>query len=174
MEAQIFDIVGLAPDNCAAPTGMRDEIILLSWLIVLMRTQESSSVRFEWRYQGSGDVPGDGDAVRTLTPSEVMLGLQSHVGQVAATLAGTVPSITEAQELAFARRPSLLISNGSLSESSEDATDEVSLMQMDHQTTIADRFSRASFIWSYDKLMADSASNLSSARTIYHNGRCHD
>ena len=128
MESQIFDIAGLAPDNCATPTGMRDEIILLSWLIVLMRTQESSSVRFEWRYQDDANVLGSGDAVRNLSPNDAMIGLQGHIGQAAAMLAGIVPSITEAQESAFAGRPSLLISNGSLSQSSEDATDEVSLM----------------------------------------------
>lgn len=132
MEAQIFDIAGLAPDNCATPTGMRDEIILLSWLIVLMRTQESTSVRFEWRYQGSSEVLGGGDTVRTLSPNELMIGSQSHVGQGAAMIAGIIPSITEAQESALASRPSLLISNGSLSQSSEDATDEVSSIQICH------------------------------------------
>jgi hypothetical protein len=139
MEAQSFDIAGLAPYNCGTPTGMRDEIILLSWLIVLMRTQESSSVRFEWRYQGSAEVLGGGDDVQTLTPNEVTIGLQSHIGQAAAMLAGEIPSITETQQTSFSDRPSLLISNGSLSQSSEDATEEVSSMQTCHRLTIADR-----------------------------------
>lgn len=125
MESQIFDIAGLAPGNCSTPTGMRDETILLSWLIVLMRTQESSAVRFEWQYQGSEEALGNGDAVRTLSPSEVMIGLQSHIGQVSAMLAGTIPSITQTQQSKLATRPSLLLSNASLSQSSDDATDEV-------------------------------------------------
>jgi hypothetical protein len=139
MEEQLFNIVGLAPYNCATPTGMRDEIILLSWLIVLMRTQESSSVRVEWRYQGGEEVLGGGDAVRTLAPNDVTTGLQSHVGQAAAMLAGIIPSITETQQSSFADRPSLLISSGSLSQSSEDATEEVRTMQTCRQLTIADR-----------------------------------
>jgi hypothetical protein len=139
MEEQLFNIVGLAPYNCATPTGMRDEIILLSWLIVLMRTQESSSVRVEWRYQGSEEVLGGGDAVRTLTPNDVTIGLQSHVGQAAAMLAGIIPSVTEAQQSSFADRPSLLISNGSLSQSSEDATEEVRVMRLCRRLTVADR-----------------------------------
>ena len=126
MESQIFDIAGLAPGNCGTPTGMRDEIILLSWLIVLMRTQESSAVRFEWQYQGSEDVLGNGDAVRTLAPNDVIIGLQSHIGQAAAMLAGTIPSITQTQQSKLANRPSLRLSNASLSQSSDDATDEVS------------------------------------------------
>jgi len=140
MESQTFDIAGLAPDNCGTPTGMRDEIILLSWLIVLMRTQESSAVRCEWQYQGSGEVLGNGDAVRTLSPNEVMIGLQSHIGQVAAMLTGTIPSVTQAQQAALAVRPSLRISNASLSQSPDDATDEVSERQLDHPCMNTDRF----------------------------------
>jgi hypothetical protein len=140
MESQIFDIAGLAPDNCGTPTGMRDEIILLSWLIVLMRTQESSAVRFEWQYQGSGEVLGNGDAVRTLTPNDVMIGLQSHIGQAAAMLAGSIPSITQMQQSELATRPSLRLSNASLSQSSDDATDEVSVTRTYHMFTNADRY----------------------------------
>ena len=138
MESQIFDIAGLAPGNCGTPTGMRDEIILLSWLIVLMRTQESSAVRFEWQYQGSEEILGNGDSVRTLSPNEVMIGLQSHTGQVAAILAGTIPSITQSQQSKLATRPSLRLSNASLSQSSDDATDEVSVMRRSHMSTDAD------------------------------------
>ena len=123
----MFDILGLAPGNCGTPTGMRDEIILLSWLIVLMKTQESSAIRFEWQYQGSEEALGNGDAVRTLSPGEVMIGLQSHTAQVAAMLAGTIPSITPMQRSKLATSPSLRLSNASLSRSSDDATDEVSL-----------------------------------------------
>lgn len=139
MESQIFDIAGLAPGNCGTPTGMRDEIILLSWLIVLMRTQESSAVRFKWQYQGSEDVLGNGDAVRTLSPNEVMIGLQSHIGQVAAMLAGTIPSITPTQQSKLATRPSLRLSNASLSQSPDDATDEVNLPERLHISTDADQ-----------------------------------
>lgn len=139
MESQISDIVGLAPCNCGTLTGMRDEIILLSWLIVLMRTQESSAVRFEWQYQGSGEVLGNGDAVRTLSPNEVMIGLQSHIGQAAAMLAGTIPSITQTQQSKLATRPSLRLSKASLSQSSDDATEEVSVLERLHLFTDADQ-----------------------------------
>jgi hypothetical protein len=144
MEPQTFDITGLAPANCGTLTGMRDEIILLSWLIVLMRTQDSGSVRCEWQYQGSGQVFGSGDAVRPLSPNEIMIGLQSHTGQVAAMLAGTIPSITQEQESALAVRPSLRISNASLSQSSDDATDEVSLLQLEFCFPHADRYWKGS------------------------------
>ena len=137
IESQIFDIAGLVPGNCGTPTGMIDEIILVSWLIVLMRTQESSTVRFEWQYQGSGEVLGNGDAIQTLSPNEVMIGLQSHIGQAAAMLAGTIPSITQTQQSKLATRPSLRLSNASLSQSSDDATDEVSVTETLHVFTDA-------------------------------------
>lgn len=130
IESQIFDIAGLAPGNCGTPTGMRDEIILLSWLIVLMRTQESSAVRFEWQYQGSEAVLGNGDAVRSLSPNEIMTGLQSHIGQAAAMLAGTIPLITKMQQSKLATGPSLQLSTASLSRSPDDATDDVSLPEI--------------------------------------------
>lgn len=124
MEAKTFDVDGLVPRNCATLTGMRDEIVLISWLLVLMRMQESSLVRCEWKYHGS-DLPANGDTVRTLSPNDVMIGMQSHAGQAAAMLAGTIPTTTQTQS-ALSSPASLRLSTGSLSPSPENATDEVS------------------------------------------------
>jgi hypothetical protein len=126
MASKTFEIDGLAPQNCSTPTGMRDEIILIAWLIVLMRVQESSLVRCEWQYQGSPQELENGDAVRSLAPNDVTIGLQSHTGQSAAILAGTIPSITEAQQAALSSPASIRLSTGPLSLSSEDAKEEVS------------------------------------------------
>lgn len=128
MEAKTFDVDGLVPRNCATLTGLRDEIVLISWLIVLMRMQESSLARCEWQYQGS-DLPANGDAVRTLSPNDVMIGMQSHAGQAAAMLAGTIPTTTQNQQSALSIPASLRLSTGSLSPSSENATDEVSFVR---------------------------------------------
>jgi hypothetical protein len=126
MASKTFDIDGLAPRNCSTPTGMRDEIILVAWLIILMRVQESSLVRCEWQYQGSPQELENGDAVRSLSPNDVMIGLQSHTGQSAAILAGSIPSITEAQQSALSSPTSIRLSTGPLSQSSEDVKEEVS------------------------------------------------
>jgi hypothetical protein len=69
-----------------------------------------------------------------------MIGLQSHIGQAAAMLAGTIPSITQTQQSELATSPSLRLSNASLSQSSDDATDEVSIMARFHTFTNADRY----------------------------------
>ncbi|KAM0722064.1 hypothetical protein Q7P37_002990 [Cladosporium fusiforme] len=119
MESRTFEVAGLVPTNCSAPTGMRDEMILLSWLIVLMRMQESSQIRCEWKYEGSAD-----NTVRSLSPNEIMMGLQSHTGQAAASLAERIPSLTQAQQSTSLRSPSLRVSNRSLCQSSDDAKDE--------------------------------------------------
>lgn len=135
LDAKAFEVAGLAPTNCSTPTGMRDEIILLSWMIVLMRRQESSQVRCEWRYEGSAD-----DSVKSLSPNDVMMSLQSHTGQVAASLACVVPSITEKQQLSLQRAASLRLSSGSLSQTSDDAKDEVlPILEFTLNTFRADR-----------------------------------
>lgn len=129
MEAKTFDVDGLVPRNCATLTGMRDEVVLISWLIVLMRMQESSLVRCEWQYHGSEEIPANGDAVRTLSPNDVMIGMQSHAGQAAAMLARTIPTTTQTQQSALETPASLRLSTGSLSPSPENATDEVSFQR---------------------------------------------
>jgi len=126
MASKTFDIDGLAPQNCSTPTGMRDEIILIAWLIVLMRVQESSLVRCEWQYQGTAQVLEKGDAIRSISPNDIMIGMQSHIGQSAAILAGKIPSVTEAQQSALSGSASIRVSTSSLSRSSEDVKDEVS------------------------------------------------
>jgi len=126
MASKTFDVDGLAPQNCSTPTGMRDEMILVAWLIVIMRVQETSLVRCEWQYQGTAQVLENGDAIRSISPNDVMVGLQSHTGQSAAILAGKIPSVTEAQQSALSDSASLRLSTSSLSLSSEHVKDEVS------------------------------------------------
>lgn len=162
MDAKIFEVAGLAPPNCSAPTGMRDEIILLSWLIVLMRMQESSQIRCEWRYEGSAD-----DSTQSLSPNEVMMGLQSHTGQVAASLAGIIPSSSRTTQ------SSIRLSNGSLSQKSDDAKDEVRSNRLFSIVVETNQDKRVSSISSCAKVLVDCPSSHCSAQTTYHNGQYH-
>lgn len=125
MEARHFEIAGLAPDNCATPTGMRDELLLISWLIVLMRIQESSQVRFEWKYNNGSAVLSNGDSIRSLSPHDVTIGMQSHAGQATANLSGMIPLIKKPQQIQMSEPASLYLSSGSLSRTSDQAKDEV-------------------------------------------------
>src|SRR5258707_1343892 len=46
-----FKVVGIASDQVASPTGMKEDILLLSWLIVLLRTREGSRLSYGWSYK---------------------------------------------------------------------------------------------------------------------------
>ncbi|KAF7590342.1 Non-ribosomal peptide synthetase [Aspergillus hancockii] len=115
-----FEIVGLKADQTATPTGMKEELVLLSWLLVLLRTREGGQIRFDWAYKGSEEEPVN----ECLAMDDVMKGLQSNVGETAAAIAHKIAT-------AVPRHPaaptSLLLSTGSLAQTSEGATEEGAL-----------------------------------------------
>ncbi|KAB8074309.1 hypothetical protein BDV29DRAFT_156789 [Aspergillus leporis] len=119
-----FEVASLAADQTATPTGMREELVLLSWLLVLLRTREGGQIRFYWAYKGSGHEPLTG----SLSIDEVMTtGLQSNIGQTAAAISRQIATVASSQPEAAAGPVSLLLSTGSLSQTSEGATDEGAL-----------------------------------------------
>ncbi|KAF9895285.1 Non-ribosomal peptide synthetase [Aspergillus nanangensis] len=80
-----FHIVGL--------TSIDDHIVLLSWLIVLLRTREDAQVNFEWAYRR----PDISEPLRNaLSMTDVMPGLQSNVREVAGAIAGHIPAVEAA------------------------------------------------------------------------------
>lgn len=121
-----FKVVGLAPDQTSTPTGMRDEILLLSWLIVLLRTQESSQISYDWAYKGREDGFEHEPVNRCLSTDEVMTGLQSNVAQTAAAISRHITTVAPSQCTAMPSPGSLLLSTSSLSQKSKEAKDEVS------------------------------------------------
>lgn len=117
-----FKIVGLEFDGASTPTGMREEVLLLSWLIVLLRTQEGGEVSYEWAY-GSRDNAVEHQAVSECLSTDVMTDLQSTVGQSAAAISRHIKRTTTKSILSPAP---ILLSTRFLSRKSETATDEVS------------------------------------------------
>jgi hypothetical protein len=113
-----FEVAGLASNEASSPTGMRDEIILLSWLIVLLRTRDGVEIRYDWAYTRPEEEP----VARSLAMNEVVAGLQSSVKETAAAVSRHIATDAPGQ-LAPA---SLLLSTSSLSQTSEEAKDEVS------------------------------------------------
>lgn len=113
-----FQIAHLASEQITTPTGMKEEIVLLSWLMVLLRSREDSQISYDWSYKdfANGTEP---ESVNKLLMNEVMKGLQSNVGEVATAISRSIP--------AGASSPaSLILSTSSLSRTSEEAKDEVS------------------------------------------------
>ncbi|KAJ5968821.1 hypothetical protein N7501_005069 [Penicillium viridicatum] len=112
----LFQIAHLASEQIAAPTSMKEEIVLLSWLMVLLRSREDSQISYDWSYKdfANGTEP---ESVNKLLMNEVMKGLQSNVGEVATAISRSIT--------AGASSPaSLILSTSSLSRTSEEAKDE--------------------------------------------------
>ncbi|OOF90053.1 hypothetical protein ASPCADRAFT_157524 [Aspergillus carbonarius ITEM 5010] len=110
-DVRSFEAAGLA---AATPSGMREELLLVAWLIVLLRTREDGQVTYEWAYQGQS-------TVNTCLSTEVMADLRSTVGQTAEAIAR---NIAPPQETATS---GLLLSTGALSQSSEEPKNEGTL-----------------------------------------------
>ncbi|KAJ5963768.1 uncharacterized protein N7479_003644 [Penicillium vulpinum] len=111
-----FKIADLVSEQAVTPTGMKEEIVLLSWLMVLLRSREDSQISYDWSYKNSenGVEP---QSVNKLLMNEVMKGLQSNVGEVATAISRNIT--TGASSPA-----SLVLSTSSLSRTSEEAKDE--------------------------------------------------
>jgi hypothetical protein len=121
-----FKVIDLASDQPSTPTGMKDEILLLSWLIVLLRTREDSQICYDWAYKGQENVV-EGEPVNIrLSTDEVMIGLQSKAGQIATAISRHITTAAPMPCTAMSSPVSLLLSTGSLSQTSEGAKDEVS------------------------------------------------
>jgi hypothetical protein len=120
------EVAGLASDLASSPTGMRDEIILLSWLIVLLRTRDGVEIRYDWAYMH----PEEETVARSLAMNEVVVGLQSSIKETAAAVSRHI-AIDAPDQSAPA---CLLLSTSSLSQTSEEAKDEVSgFMDVEYQ-----------------------------------------
>ncbi|OQE42297.1 hypothetical protein PENCOP_c004G08019 [Penicillium coprophilum] len=111
-----FHMAHLASEHITTPTGMKEEIVLLSWLMVLLRSREDSQISYDWSHKCSAN-DAEPESVNKLLMNEVMKGLQSNVGEVATAISKNIN--TRASSPA-----SLLLSTSSLSQTSEEAKDE--------------------------------------------------
>lgn len=120
-----FDITGLASNKADSLTGMKDEIAILSWLIVLLRVREDTQVSFEWTYKLWGNESGP-NSVNRCSSTEVISGLQNTVGDAATAISRQITKVVSSQCARTSTSFSLLLSTGSLLRTSEMAEDEVS------------------------------------------------
>lgn len=117
-DVELFEVAGLACDETSSPTGMRDDMVLLSWLIALLRTREGGQIRYEWAYR----YPEEEPVPRCLAMNEVVAGLQSSVKETAAAVSRHISADVSSPPAPA----SLLLSTSSLSQTSDEAKDEVS------------------------------------------------
>ncbi|RAH46727.1 nonribosomal peptide synthase SidD [Aspergillus brunneoviolaceus CBS 621.78] len=113
----LFQVAGLeAPSTSIStitPTGTREEVLLVSWIILLLQSCEDGQVRFEWAYSGAEK--------SSLSTPQVMPGLQSTIGQVSAAVAQHIAAAT--QDQSPVTPTTLLLSTGTLSQAPEEVKD---------------------------------------------------
>ncbi|KAJ5152013.1 AMP-dependent synthetase/ligase [Penicillium capsulatum] len=117
-----FEVTGIHSDNSL--TGMRNEIVLSTWLIVLLRTREGNQVGYDWRYQDQQDDVSQEAATGRISMSEVMSGLQDKVEDVIASVSRDIQAICETHSTSASRPVSLILSTSSLEQTSEEERDE--------------------------------------------------
>lgn len=122
--ARSFKVAGLVSDQVSTPTCMKEEVVLLSWLIVLLRTREDGHVGYEWAYQTQGDSP-NGGGTNKLSTDEVLPKLQDNVRETLSSISRHIENAKGRFETAESSYTSLLLSTGSLSESSDGTNNDV-------------------------------------------------
>jgi hypothetical protein len=140
-DVKTFEVAGLASDE-------------ESWLIVLLRTREGGQIRYEWAYRRAGEelVP------RSLAMNEVVAGLQSSVRETAVAVSRHIATDSPSRSAPA----SLLLSTSSLSQTSDEAKDEVSQrVDVEYQKLADCGKPRAYFIWK-------SASRMACSRSFRH------
>jgi hypothetical protein len=112
-----MEVVGVCsePASPSTPTTTTAEILLISWLIVLLRTRDDCQVSYEWAYKTDNGAEGEPFTTMRLSTSEVMPDLNSTIEQVASAIAGNVSTAFAGQPPSVTVRGSLLLSTGSLS-----------------------------------------------------------
>ncbi|RMZ76513.1 hypothetical protein DV738_g4888, partial [Chaetothyriales sp. CBS 135597] len=119
-----YQLNGLASKEFATPTGLREDVVLLSWLLVLLRTGDQDDISFEWAYNvRSNGLAHEATAMR-LSMKEVISETSSSVGEIATSISSQLPK-TKSDYSADAT--SLLLSTRSLSKTSENSGDEGAL-----------------------------------------------
>ncbi|KAH8690739.1 nonribosomal siderophore peptide synthase Sid2 [Talaromyces proteolyticus] len=119
-----FKVAGFASNQITTPTGMREDILLLSWLIVLLRTQEDGLVTCDWAYKGyTRDIEHE-PKENSLSTAEVAPDLNMDVEQAAAVVFDHIKSTMPSQPELTSYPASILLSTGSLSKTNETAKDD--------------------------------------------------
>ena len=121
-----FEVTGLTSDQVLSLTGMKDEILLLSWLIVLLRTREDGHISFDWAYKNPEDGLEHEPECRSLSTDEVVTGLQTNITDTATEISRRITAVEPSQRIPKSSPGSLLLSTSSLSKTSVGAKDEVS------------------------------------------------
>ena len=102
-------------------TGMREDIVLTAWLIVLLRTREGSRVSFDWAYKSPTDENELASSHKCLSMDKVMGGLRDNISNVSQAILDQISTTGSLNGSASGIRHSLLLSTSSLSQQPEES-----------------------------------------------------
>lgn len=128
-----FTIDGLfSPSETCLPTALRADVLLTSWLLVLMRTREERQASFEWTYGGWEDDDAHQRVTRCLSTDEVLPGLNLDSSLADAIQIALRHHASNVKDLCTATSCPryLLLSTGSISQASDDTQNEVGLVSI--------------------------------------------
>lgn len=175
------DTPELNDDDQIFPTGFKEHIVLAAWLVVLFRSREGSSVDFEWAYNRADGPAGD-PIVRRVRAETALKGLQSSIQETAAIILDDIRSGASGNVQVLTNKTSVVLSTSSLSQTSEDADNEVCFVSIRLQRPCLTRASgityyrtgmeRSSLAYS-PRLVVGSNATLQRTR-IYGDFGCHD
>lgn len=99
---------------------MKDEVVLLSWLIVLLRARDDVQISFQWAYKDGSSEP----AIKSLKMEEIMPdGIETTVDAALQSICKHVATEAQAGQ-SMLDSGSLLLSTGSLSSSPDQVNEE--------------------------------------------------
>lgn len=121
-----FNIDGLKSQDINTPTGIREEILLLAWSLVLSRTREDGQVNFAWDYKHQNDGFEHGSMRKELVMSDVVSGQQDSIGQISQSISRYISNMPSEAHTQSSTSLSLLLSTGALFGDAGEARKEVS------------------------------------------------
>ncbi|KAL1307029.1 hypothetical protein AAFC00_005654 [Neodothiora populina] len=127
----MFEVQGLPSSQITFPTGMREDVVLLSWVIVLLRSREDSDISFDWAYDTRKDplVPQSTNK-RRLAMKDVIVNLQSPVKDTLAAISSYLAASRQEQIEADSGTISIILSTSTLSQTS-DKVEEVGVLHLE-------------------------------------------
>lgn len=121
-----FEVPGLTSDDAASISGMREDMVLVSWLVVLWRTREDAQISFDWAYRG-WDIDTDHQAATPtcLSTDEIATGMQTKVDEATASISRHLARVDEGATGPWPNPASLILSTETTSRSDgEEVSDK--------------------------------------------------
>lgn len=122
-----FEVPGLASDDAASISGMREDMILISWLIVLWRTREDAQISYDWAYRGWDlDTDHEAAAPTCLSTDEIATGMQTKVEEATASISRHLTRVDGGATRPWPNPASLILSTETISRSDEEEVSDES------------------------------------------------